>query len=68
MISEYIDYYIPLIDYAELEAYFPLFRKIVGAKKSAKREFIEGSTEEAYTRLLKRIYGKKLKVLSLNHT
>ncbi len=61
MISEYIDNYIPLIDYAELEAYFPLFRKIVGAKKSAKREFIEGSTEEAYTRLLKRIYGKKLK-------
>ena len=46
MISEYVDNYIPLVDYAELERFFPLWRSIAGTKKSAKRQFIEGSTEE----------------------
>ena len=55
MISEYVDNYIPLVDYAELEAYFPLWRSIAGTKKSAKRQFIEGSTEEVTERMMKRM-------------
>ncbi len=62
MISEYVDNYIPLVDYAELERFFPLWRSIAGTKKSAKRQFIEGSTEQVTERMMKRMgFKRKLK-------
>ena len=61
MISEYVDNYITLIDYAELERFFPLWRNVIGTKKSNLRNFIDEPTEKVTNRLIKRLGGRKLK-------
>ena len=62
MISEYVDNYIPLINYEELEKFFPIWRQVVGSKKSNLRKYITESTEETTERVMKRM-GLKNKLL-----
>ena len=55
MISEYVDNYIPLIDYVELERFFP-YGEVLQVRKTANlRQFIEDSTEKVAERMMKRI-------------
>ena len=61
MISEYVDNYIPLIDYVELERFFPIWRQIVGKKNSNLRKYIDEPTDKITERLLKKLGSKKLK-------
>ena len=50
-----------MIDYAELERFFPIWRNVVGTKKSNLRNFIDEPTEKVTNRLIKRMGGRKLK-------
>ena len=61
MISEYVDNYIPLIDYVELERFFPIWRQIVGKKNSNLRKYIDEPTDKITERLLNKLGSKKLK-------
>ncbi len=61
-ISEYVDNYIPIIDYTEVEAYFPILRQILGPKKSAKRQYLEQSIEPITDRFMARLkLAKRIK-------